>query len=83
MLRIESRILTKVSTSVALVKMSAIMKTVDTSLHTIIRRRTMYFTKMVARSKCRDLLDEPSLTTISCIAELSPRTVVGPTVGRL
>ena len=83
MFRIESRMRVNVSMSVAVGKMSAIICTVDTSLHTTIIRRTIYFTKIVERSKWRDLLDEPSLTTMSCIAELSPNTVVGPTVGRL
>ena len=70
-----------VASSVAFVNTSAIMQLVPTSLHVAISRITAYFTKIVAISKWRERLEDPSLFTRMSVARLSPRIVVGPCTG--
>ena len=83
MLRRWRRILMKVSLSTAFVKMSASISVVGTNAVSMMSRRTAYLTSIVARSKYLDLCVVPSFLMMSIIAELSPRSIVGPLTQRL
>ena len=64
-LRSCARMRKKVVSSVGFVNTSAIMQLEITSLQIAISRITAYFTKIVAVSKWRDLLDAPSRSCVS------------------